>query len=417
MRRFAWLIASLASLVSLAGCASGSTAENALTAAPRIATAPAAPTNAPAATTGAPAAATNPPAAPTAAGAAGVALRLISGALDRPVYVTSADDDSGRLFVVQKAGTIVLLRGGKIAPQPFLDITDRVGSQGSEQGLLSVAFHPHFAQNGYLFVDYTDLNGNTVVARYTASGDTADPASEKVLLHIDQPYPNHNGGLVLFGPDSYLYIGMGDGGSAGDPHGNGQNLDALLGKLLRIDVDSGDPYAIPPDNPALGGRREVWAYGLRNPWRFSFDRKTRDLYIGDVGQDAVEEIDMQPAKSHGGENYGWNVMEGDTCFRSSSCNPKQFVAPIATYRHDLGCSVIGGYVYRGAAIPALQAAYIFGDYCSGRIWTLRAGSGGWQRSDLFNNGMPITSFGEDQAGELYLTTLDGKLYQFVVGGR
>ena len=346
-----------------------------------------------------------------------IVLKLISDALDRPVYATHAGDDSGRLFVVEKAGQIVILRGGQPVAEPFLDISDRVGSSGSEQGLLSVAFHPQFKQNGRLFVDYTDRSGDTVISQFQSEGDRADPNSEKVLLHIDQPYPNHNGGLVLFGPDGYLYIGMGDGGSGGDPQGNGQNRKSLLGKLLRIDVDNGDPYAIPPDNPWPSGdqaRPEIWAYGLRNPWRFSFDRTTKALYIADVGQNQYEEIDRQPAGSHGGANYGWNTMEGEHCFRGGSCDSAGLVAPIAEYDHSLGCSITGGYVYRGAAFPRLQGLYFFGDYCSGRIWALDSeASPPAEPHELLRSRSNISSFGEDQAGELYLTDLGGRLYQVV----
>jgi glucose/arabinose dehydrogenase len=320
------------------------------------------------------------------------------------------------LFIVEKAGTIAIVRDGAVVLARFLDITDRVGSSGSEQGLLSVAFHPRFAQNGYLFVNYTNRDGDTVVSRFSSSGDTADPASEKRLFGIDQPYPNHNGGLSLFGPDGYLYIGTGDGGSAGDPQNHAQDPTSLLGKMLRIDVDTGDPYAIPPDNPQIDGRRsELWATGLRNPWRFSFDRQTGDLYIADVGQNRFEEINLQLAGSRGGENYGWRPLEANECFRGA-CDPSAYVAPIYAYSHDDGCSVTGGHVYRGAAIASLQGAYVFGDYCSGRIWSLRqAPSGEWERTDLLDSRLPISSFGEDEAGKLYLVDLrSGELYQFVI---
>jgi glucose/arabinose dehydrogenase len=333
--------------------------------------------------------------------------------------MTHAGDDSGRLFVVEKRGRIVALRDGQPAAQPFLDITDRVGSSSNEQGLLSAAFHPQFAQNGRLFVNYTDRNGDTVISRFQADGDSADPSSEAVLLEIDQPYPNHNGGLALFGPDGYLYIGMGDGGSGGDPQGHGQNRMSLLGKLLRLDVDSGDPYAIPPDNPWASGeeaRPEIWAYGLRNPWRFSFDRATKDLYIADVGQGTYEEISFQPAGSSGGQNYGWNVVEGPECFRGNNCDPSMFVGPVAWYGREGGCSITGGYVYRGAAFPRLQGLYIYGDYCSGRLWALsQPAPDQWEQRELLRSNLRISSFGEDQAGELYLTDLSGGLYQVVEG--
>jgi glucose/arabinose dehydrogenase len=404
----------LLALALLAGCGS---ATSSATPAPTQASAAA--TTAVEATTSAPAA-TAPAGAPAADQAAPkVALKLISEALDQPLYVTHAGDNSGRIFVVEKVGQIVILRDGQPAAEPFLDISDRVGSSSSEQGLLSVAFHPQFAQNGRLFVNYTDRNGDTVISRFQAEGDRADPASETVLLKIDQPFPNHNGGLALFGPDGYLYIGMGDGGSAGDPQGNGQNLKALLGKMLRLDVDNGDPYGIPPNNPWPSddqARPEVWAYGLRNPWRFSFDRKTGDLYIADVGQNQYEEIDFQPAASRGGENYGWNTMEGQHCFRADSCDSSGLVMPIAEYDHSLGCSITGGYVYRGAAFPRLQGLYFYGDYCSGRLWALsQPTSGRWQQHDLLQTPLRISSFGEDQAGELYITDLNGGLYQLVEG--
>jgi glucose/arabinose dehydrogenase len=441
MHRYLFLVLSLGGVLALAGCgASTGSATPAPAAAPAAATtaqpaaaaatgaadtpAPAAATDLPA-TTAAQPAATRAPEAQTpgtsqgALASASIALKLVSDQVENPVYVTHAGDDSDRLFVVEKRGRIVILRGGALAAAPFLDISDRVGSSGSEQGLLSVAFHPQFNQNGRLFVDYTDRNGDTVISRFQANGDSADPASETVLLKIDQPYPNHNGGLVLFGPDGYLYIGMGDGGSAGDPQGNGQDRQALLGKLLRIDVDAGDPYAIPADNPwPKGGdaRPEVWAYGLRNPWRFSFDRANGDLYIADVGQGEYEEIDVQRAGDQAGQNYGWNVAEGQHCFRSQSCDTSGMVVPIAEYDHSQGCSITGGYVYRGAAFPSLQGLYFYGDYCSGRIWALSETSpGSWEQRELLQDNLNISSFGEDQAGELYLTDLSGKLYQVIAG--
>jgi glucose/arabinose dehydrogenase len=338
--------------------------------------------------------------------------------MTNPLHITHAGDGSGRLFVVEKRGRVLIVRDGQVVDPAFLDITDRVGSRANEQGLLSVAFHPQFRDNGRLFVNYTDQEGDTVVSRFQAEGDTADPASEQVLLTIDQPYANHNGGLVKFGPDGYLYIGMGDGGSGGDPQGNGQNPGALLGKLLRIDVDGGEPYGIPPDNPGAAGGElapEVWALGLRNPWRFSFDRATGDLYIADVGQSAREEINFTPAGAAGGVNYGWNVIEGSECFRGGSCDPAAFAGPVSEYGRDLGQSVTGGYVYRGAASPALQGVYLFADFGSGRIWGLRQADGAWERAELLDTDMNISSFGEDEEGELYLASMDeGAVYQITL---
>nr|PZN27772.1 MAG: glucose dehydrogenase [Chloroflexota bacterium] len=356
------------------------------------------------------------PAAPAAFPPA-IALREVGRGFDNPLHLTHAGDGSGRIFVVEKRGRVLVLADGGPVEPAFLDITDRVGSRANEQGLLSVAFHPRFEENGFLYVNYTDRNGDTVVSRFSAAGDRADPQSEVVLLQIDQPYANHNGGLVLFGPDGYLYIGMGDGGSGGDPQDNGQRTDTLLGKLLRIDVDGGEPYGIPPDNPGAAGgelRPEIWALGLRNPWRFSFDRATGDLYIADVGQNAIEEINFTPAGTPGGVNYGWNRLEGSRCFRSPSCDPAAFTGPVDEYGHDLGQSVTGGYVYRGASFPALQGVYFFGDFTSGRIWGLRQTGGAWERAELLDTDVYISSFGEDEAGELYLTSMyDGTVYQIV----
>jgi glucose/arabinose dehydrogenase len=352
-------------------------------------------------------------------------LELIADGLAAPVYVTHAGDGSGRLFVVEKAGTIRIIAEGSVEPTPFLDISRIVGSRASEQGLLSVAFHPSYASNGFFFVNYTDVNGDTVVARYSVSPDpnAADPNSARVILTLDQPAANHNGGMLAFGPDGYLYIGTGDGGRAGDPWDNAQNSQALLGKMLRLDVDGAEPYAIPPDNPFIGdsaARDEIWALGLRNPWRYSFDRTTGDLYMADVGQNAWEEIDFQPANSPGGENYGWNIMEGTHCFSPrTDCDQSGLTLPIAEYSHQLGCSVTGGYVYRGTAFPELTGAYTFGDFCSGIIWALyRNQNGNWTSAELLRSGFSISSFGEDETGELYLTNLrPGELYRLAARAR
>jgi glucose/arabinose dehydrogenase len=349
-----------------------------------------------------------------------IVLKQIATGLDQPVFVTHAGDDSDRLFVVQKSGAIIVLRNGKPSATPFLDISDRITASGSEQGLLGLAFHPDYKNNGRFFVYYTASNGDDTLARYQLSSDPerADPASGVVLFAQADPAPNHNGGMLAFGPDGYLYVGLGDGGGGGDPWENGQNRAVLLGKLLRLDVDHGDPYAIPPDNPwpsSADARGEVWAYGLRNPWRFSFDRATGDLYIADVGQGQYEEVDVQRAGAGGGQNYGWNVMEGNHCYNSTTCDSSAFVAPVSEYNHDLGCSITGGYVYRGAMFPQLSGIYFFGDYCSGRIWTLRETTpGSWQQEQALQTRLSISSFGEDAAGEVYLTDLQsGDLYQVV----
>lgn len=357
-----------------------------------------------------------------------LAAQLVVGGLVDPTGVTNAGDGSGRLFVVQRRGQVrVVSPDGTLRSSPFVDLSGRILA-GGEQGLLGLAFHPGFAGNGRLFVDYTRAgDGATVISELTASGDrsSASPASERILLTIPQPYSNHNGGQLAFGPDGYLYIGMGDGGSSGDPQGNGQNRQALLGKILRINVDgtpaSGKAYGIPNSNPyAAGGVSrgaglpEIWAYGLRNPWRFSFDRGTGDLYIGDVGQNAWEEIDRQPAGSRGGENYGWSAFEGTHCY--SACSGVSYVPPIVEYSHSLGCSVTGGYVYRGTAQPALKGYYLFSDYCSGTLWTVPAGSGSKTIKTVASTGLNVTSFGESEAGEIYLVDLGGGgLYRVVIG--
>lgn len=349
-------------------------------------------------------------------------LQPLAQRFDQPTFVTNAHDGSGRLFIVEKPGTISIVSGGQILPQPFLDIRSLVGPSGPEQGLLGLAFHPQFVQNGRFFVFYTannDANGDNTLAefRVSANPNRADPASRRVLLAIPDFAPNHNGGMVTFGPDGYLYVGTGDGGGGGDPERNGQNINALLGKLLRLDVDDGQPYAIPRDNPFVGrtdARPEIWAYGLRNPWRFSFDRATGDLYIGDVGQNLWEEIDFQPAGSAGGANYGWSIMEGLHCYRpATGCDPSGLTPPIAEYGHDAGCAVIGGYVYRGVAYPLLDGTYLYGDYCSGRIWGLsRTSDGAWQVQLLLRANAQLSSFGEDEAGEVYVVAVDsGVIYR------
>ena len=361
--------------------------------------------------------------APTATPAAAPLTRIefdrVAGGFQRPTFVGHAGDASGRLFVLEKVGLMRIVVGNRVGGAPFLDITDRVGSGSNEQGLLGLAFHPRFASNGRFFLNYTDRGGDTVVSEFRVSpadADRADPASERVLIGFDQPFRNHNGGMLAFGPDGRLYIATGDGGSQGDPNGNAQNPATLLGAILRIDVDGGEPYAIPPDNPFVGNasaRPEVWAYGLRNPWRISFDRATGDLYIADVGQNEIEEVHVQPAASPGGENYGWNVQEGSNCYRpDSGCDRRGLVQPVAEYTHSQGCSITGGYVYRGAAHPALVGHYVFADYCSGLVWTLRRGAGDtWSMAPQARVDLRISSFGEGEDGEIYaVDDASGGLY-------
>ncbi|MDQ2998884.1 MAG: PQQ-dependent sugar dehydrogenase [Chloroflexota bacterium] len=293
---------------------------------------------------------------------------------------------------------------------------DHLGRQRA--GLARASVSPDYASNGRFFVYYTASNGDNTLARYNVSDnpDVADPASATVLFAQPDFAANHNGGMLAFGPDGYLYVGLGDGGGGGDPQDNGQKRSILLGKLLRLDVSGDKPYTIPADNPwptgADNARPEIWAYGLRNPWRFSFDRATGDLYIGDVGQNAYEEIDFQPAGAAGGMNYGWSVREALHCFRADTCESSGMVDPVAEYPHAQGCSVTGGYVYRGAAFPSLAGLYIFGDYCSGTIWSLhRDAAGAWEQRKVLDSGLSISSFGEDEAGELYMLDLGGTLYR------
>src|SRR6202035_5732286 len=350
-----------------------------------------------------------------------VGLKLAASGLAAPTSITNAHDS--RLFVTLQDGRIVILKNGAVLAQPFLDVRSIVSS-GGERGLLSVAFHPRYAQNGLLFVDYTNVDGDTVIARYRVSADPdrADPASAVILLTIGQPYPNHNGGQLQFGPDGFLYIGMGDGGSAGDPACRAQRTDSLLGKILRIDVDSNPVppfYAIPADNPFAHGPYppETWAYRLRNPWRLSFDA-AGTLYMGDVGQDTREEVDLQPAL-HGGQNYGWKVMEGTLCFSTAACPAGTppcgwplFTPPILEYGHGQGdCAIVGGYVANGA-LRHIAGEYVFGDLCTGHLWTARRNGGAWTVRLLADRAPSLTTFGLDVSGNLYLATGDGNLYRF-----
>ena len=331
--------------------------------------------------------------------------RLIANGLNRPVDVQSALDGSGRLFIIEKYGVIRVYENGQLLEQPFLNIDDRVNDDSNEMGLLGLAFHPDYEQNGFFYVNYTGTGGNTFISRFQASGNVANAGSESILLKINQPYPNHNGGAVVFGPDGYLYLGLGDGGAGGDPHKNGQDTTSLLGKILRIDVNGGDPYSIPSDNP-FGN--EVWAYGLRNPWRISFDRSTGDLWIGDVGQGDWEEIDYLPAGSPGGANFGWSIMEGNHGYDGQA--QPGLLLPVAEYSHSSGgCSVTGGVVYRGS-MTEWNGIYFYGDYCSGYVWGLILSEGQWLSQILFETNLRITSFGQDESGEIFFASDAGGVY-------
>ncbi len=344
-----------------------------------------------------------------------IAMQEVVRGLDEPVYLTTPVGDA-RLFVGEQPGRIVIIKDGRKLPRPFLDITRKVQS-GGERGFLSVAFHPQYRTNGFLFVNYTDHNGDTNIERYTVSHDpdVADSGSARLILKIHQPYANHNGGMNLFGPDGMLYIGMGDGGSQLDPSGNGQSSNTLLAKLLRINVDR-DAYTSPAANPYAksGGRPEIWAIGLRNPWRFAFDAKDGNLYIADVGQDKYEEIDVVPS-SRAGVNYGWSVMEGFSCLHGDSCNQTGLQRPAVVYSHSDGCSITGGFVYRGRKIPALDGHYFYADYCKT-----------WLRSFKYVNGRvteqtewpvakvsAIASFGLDAEGEIYAVSHLGVIYRMI----
>lgn len=344
--------------------------------------------------------------------ARGLALETVATGLNDPVYLTAPPGDP-RLFVVEQSGRIRIIRDGHLVANPFLDLIALVG-YGGERGLLSMAFHPRYAQNGWFFVNYTDRSGDTRVERYRVGSDpdVADPSSRQLVLQVDQPYANHNGGHILFGPDGMLYIGMGDGGSGGDPHGHGQNRGTLLGDLLRIDVDGGSPYAIPPDNPfarTQGMRGEIWAWGLRNPWRFCFDSEDGLLYIADVGQNRWEEIDVVGIHEPG-LNFGWNRMEGTHCYRSG-CDTRGLVHPVVEYSHGDGCSITGGFVYRGSRMPGLKGHYFYADYCQGwiRSFLWRGGHVIQHHQWEIPNSGSILSFGIDSSGEIYVLTGNGRI--------
>lgn len=348
-------------------------------------------------------------------------LEWTAGGFAKPLFVTHAADD--RLFVVEQQGTIrVLTADGVAGNTPFLNIIDRTNSGRNEQGLLGLAFHPDYQQNGRFFVNYTHADGSTVVSEFRVTGDAnvADAASERQILKIGQPYANHNGGMIAFGADGYLYIGMGDGGSQNDPENHAQNLDSLLGKILRIDIDNGEPYGIPADNPFVNdpnARNEIWSYGWRNPWRFSFDGRTGDMFIGDVGQNAIEEISFNAA-GVGGLNFGWRIFEGNECYLDD-CSSIQQEAAIASYTHDGGhCSVTGGIMSRNQQAVGMYGNYFFADYCSSQIWRLFAnGDGSYDMAPLANPGFFISSFGEGVNGDIYvIDQIGGDIYKIVGEG-
>ncbi|MCA0456102.1 MAG: PQQ-dependent sugar dehydrogenase [Chloroflexi bacterium] len=354
---------------------------------------------------------------------AGYEWALVADGFDSPIGIVPANDGTSRMFAWEQNGKMWVINGEEVSFEPFLDIGDLIPPsvfQGgySEQGLLGVAFHPQYAENGYFYIHYSDVNGDTTIARYKVSSDpeVADPASGTILLSVDQPYPDHNGGQLAFGPDGYLYIGLGDGGNPDDPLRNGQNLNTLLGKLLRIDVNA-TPYKVPADNPFVGrsdAKPEIWAYGLRNPFRFSFDRETGDLFIGDVGQWDYEEVDFAPA-GVGGQNYGWSAYQGmhEYIKQTKPIDDSRLTLPILEYTHVYGCSITGGYIYRGEALPDMNGVYIYGDYCNGRMWAAVKNGDVWQGGVWMETGLTITSFGEDESGELYLIDYKGGIYKLV----
>jgi glucose/arabinose dehydrogenase len=354
-----------------------------------------------------------------------VRLAVIASGLQVPLLVTAPLTDQSRLFIVEKRGVIRILRNGQLLSTPFLDIRSKV-STGSEQGLLGLAFHPDYASNGVFVINYTDTDGDTRVAtlKVSANPDVADPGSESVFLFVDQPFANHNGGHVTFGPFGFLFVGLGDGGSSGDPGNRAQNLNLLFGKLLRYQVDDGGRVTIPTGNPLVGNPGVlwgIWSWGLRNPWRFSFDRETSDLYVADVGQNEIEEINVVSGTAGFGRgiNFGWRITEGSECFSPAfNCNKQGLTLPVLEYTHADGCSVTGGHVYRGGSLPEIQGHYFYSDFCGGWIRSFRYQNGmatdqrEWPELDL---GESVTSFGEDALGELYVTTSAGKVYKFLPG--
>jgi glucose/arabinose dehydrogenase len=414
-RRPLLVVAALvAGLIALQACGGGGDG-------PRVVPTPSpgSPTPAPTAVTPTPSRtpfATATPAPTASAGVPALRLTRVAGGFDLPLFVTAAADDASRLFVVEQSGRIRVIRDGTVLATPFVDLSERISCCG-ERGLLGLAFHPGYASNGRFFVNYTNTDGDTEVVELARSGDpdVASPDVVRRFFTIDQPFANHNGGMLAFGPDGNLHVGTGDGGAAGDPQNNAQNLDSKLGKILRIDVDS---YPTPPPGNVAGGDPDVWHYGLRNPWRFSFDRATGDLYLGDVGQGVLEEIDVAAA-GVGGSNFGWRIMEGTQCFQPpSGCDTTGLTLPVVEYGRDTGCSVTGGYVYRGSAIPGLDGHYLYGDYCSNRVFAFRWQDGVVTDSRELTDDLDpdaqiqgLTSFGEDTGAELYVVSRDGTVFR------
>jgi glucose/arabinose dehydrogenase len=351
------------------------------------------------------------PPPPPPAGEFSLTTETVATGLTRPLYLTAPAGDD-RLFIVEQMGRIRIVKNGVVLTAPFLDISSKL-SGSTEQGLLSLAFHPDYGANGLFYVDYTDVDGDTRVERYAVSADpdVANGGSAKLILTVPQPFSNHNGGHILFGPDGNLFIALGDGGGAGDPFNNGQNSGNLLGSLLRLDVDGGDPYAIPSDNP-FGN--EIWAIGLRNPWRIAFDPTTSTLYIADVGQNSLEEVNVV-GDDESGLNYGWRIMEGSSCFGGGGCNDTGLVLPALEYDHGEGCSVTGGLVYRGSAIPEVVGHYFYSDFCTAFLRSFRFdGADATERTEWNVDGLgSVLSFGRDAAGELYILSDNGRVVRLV----
>jgi len=366
--------------------------------------------------------------------------KLIAKDFEKPLYVTNYANDNELLLVIEQEGIIRIIKENNITKTPFLDISDRVHQPlypADEMGMLGIVFDPNFNENHFFYINYVNKDSYSIISRFKVNGKLGNPESEEILIKLKQPYPNHNGGSIEFGPDGYLYIGFGDGGSSGDPENRAQNLSNLFGKILRIDVSTEKGYKIPIDNPFYNldtAKKEIWSYGLRNPWRFTFDKKTGDMYIGDVGQWDWEEINYQLSDNKGGLNFGWNILEGNHCYKEHKlCESKNVTFPIFEYPHDAnylktligwaqkdvnGCSVTGGYVYRGKNKPKLYGRYFFGDYCTGKVWSLKNNDGDIDIKEHTNELLEtmnkkqfyLSSFGEDEEGELYLIDYSGDLY-------